>query len=58
LDESGQARLRVPYATVPDPSHRGLGGMGLYRVRVGDRVRAMAVSDRAVREGQILRPGA
>ena len=50
----GIARLRVPYATETQaPAHP----MGPWRVRVGDEIRRVSVSEEAVREGAVVPVG-
>jgi hypothetical protein len=51
VGQDGMARLRLPYATdITPPIH----ARGPYRVRVGENVQRLSVTDEAVRSGAVL----
>ena len=50
----GVARLRVPYATGPPLHEEAVASEGPYRVRIGDEVHAVAVSEADVQEGRVV----
>ena len=52
--EDGVARLRVPYATGPPLHEEAVASEGPYRVRIGDEVHAVAVSEADVQEGRVV----
>jgi hypothetical protein len=51
-DESGHARLRVPYATGSEGAVRALGP---YRIALGDRERDVEVGEEDVASGRTIR---